>query len=87
MSGSDAVITLQHVYRARRQIAGLIIRTPLIKSPALGGGTGASVYLKAENLQQTGSFKIRGAANRILALTPEERARGVVTVSTAPKAV
>jgi threonine dehydratase len=40
------------------------------------------VYLKAENLQQTGSFKIRGAANRILALTPEERARGVVTVST-----
>jgi threonine dehydratase len=82
MSRSDVAITLQDIYRARRQIGGLIVRTPLIESPALGSRTGRSVWLKAENLQQTGSFKIRGAANKILALTPEERARGVVTVST-----
>jgi threonine dehydratase len=82
MSVSDVAITLQDIYRAKRQINGLIVRTPLIKSPALGERTGGSVYLKAENLQKTGSFKIRGAANRILALTPEERAQGVVTVST-----
>jgi threonine dehydratase len=82
MSGSDVMITLQDIYRAKQQINGLIVRTPLIKSPALGERTGGSVYLKADNLQQTGSFKIRGAANKILALTPEERAQGVVAVST-----
>jgi threonine dehydratase len=74
-------VTLRDVYTARQRIAAIAVRTPLIESPALAELAGASVYLKAESLQQTGSFKIRGAANRILSLTAEERARGVITIS------
>lgn len=75
-------VTVQDIYLARQRIAPLARRTPLIGSPLLTEQVGASVYLKLENLQETGSFKIRGAANKMLALTPEEKARGVVTVST-----
>jgi threonine dehydratase len=56
-------------------------RTPLSESAALSRLSGARVYLKLENLQFTGSFKERGAANRILALSEAERARGVITAS------
>jgi threonine dehydratase len=55
--------------------------TPLEPSPVLSGLSGATVYLKLENLQRTGSFKVRGAFNRLLSLTPQERARGVVAAS------
>ncbi len=75
-------LTLQAVYAARHAIAGYVRRTPLIRSEALSARTGRAVYLKLENQQETGAFKVRGAANRLLALTPEERAAGVVTVST-----
>jgi len=74
--------TLRDIYAARRRIAPLIQRTPLIRSEALSARTGRNVYLKLENVQQTGAFKLRGAANRLLTLSAEERARGVVTVST-----
>lgn len=66
---------------ARARIAGLITRTPLMRSRWLSAAAGADVWLKLENLQVTGSFKIRGAANRILALAPEEAARGVIACS------
>jgi threonine dehydratase len=54
----------------------------LIASPLLAERVGAAVFLKLESLQETGSFKLRGAANKILSLTPEERHHGVITVST-----
>jgi threonine dehydratase len=73
--------TMRDIEQARQRIAGLIRRTPLLRSTALSERAGATVYLKPENLQETGSFKIRGAANKLLSLTAEERARGVVTVS------
>ena len=83
MTPSD--VTLQDIYRARQRIASLARRTPLIHSPWLtehvGSSAGSAVYLKPENLQETGSFKIRGAANKLLGLTAEEKARGVITVS------
>ncbi|HUJ91897.1 MAG TPA: pyridoxal-phosphate dependent enzyme [Gaiellaceae bacterium] len=69
------MVTLEDVERAQRAIAGRVHRTPLLRSTALG------VELKAELFQKTGSFKARGALNRILALTPAERRRGVVTWS------
>jgi threonine dehydratase len=67
---------------AAERIRPYVVETPLIPSPALSLRTTASVYLKLENRQHTGSFKLRGAANKILSLSDEERARGVVTAST-----
>ncbi len=75
-------VTAQDIHLARQRIASLASKTPLVGSSLLTERVGPSVYLKLENLQETGSFKIRGAANKMLTLTPEERARGVVTVST-----
>lgn len=79
---SEFPLTLRDVYRARRRIVGTAARTPLVPSPSLSAQIGRNVYLKLETQQVTGAFKIRGAANRLLSLSPEERARGVVTVST-----
>jgi threonine dehydratase len=75
-------LTLQAVYAARHAIAGYVRRTPLIRAEALSARTGRAVYFKLENQQETGAFKVRGAANRLLALTAGEHAAGVVTVST-----
>lgn len=74
--------TLDDVNRARRVVAAVARRTPLFHADTLSEHVGSAVYLKLENLQRTGSFKVRGAANRIAALSAEERARGVITVST-----
>ena len=79
MTRSD--VTMHDIYLARQKIAPVIRRTSLIHSSPLTGHTGSSVYLKLENLQATGSFKIRGAANKLLNLTEEEKTRGVVTGS------
>jgi threonine dehydratase len=79
---SNPDVTLRDVLRARERIAPIARRTPLIHSAALSERAGTSVYLKLENIQETGSFKIRGAANRMLQLTADEKARGVITVST-----
>ena len=62
-------------------VAGTVHRTPLLRSTTLDGRTGAMVFSKAENLQRTGSFKIRGALHRLLRLSAEERAAGVVAFS------
>src|SRR5919106_2322474 len=75
-------VTLQDIYRARRAIAGRIRRTPLVVSDSLSRIVGVPVHLKLEHLQITGSFKLRGATNAVLALTPEQQAKGVVGVST-----
>ena len=66
---------------ARKAIAGIVTQTPTLPSPVLTERAGAAVTLKLENLQVTGSFKVRGAANKMLALSPEENERGVVTCS------
>jgi threonine dehydratase len=73
--------TLADVRAARERIGVLARVTPIYASETLGRRSGRSVLLKAENLQRTGSFKIRGAVNRIAALSDAERAAGVVTAS------
>jgi threonine dehydratase len=75
-------ITLQDIFRARKTIAPLARKTPLLKSNPLSGQVGTNIFLKLETLQETGAFKVRGAANKIMHLSPEQRKRGVVTVST-----
>jgi threonine dehydratase len=77
----DLAVTLHDIYKARQRIDALISRTPVISSPLLAERVGASVYLKAESLQKTGSFKIRGAASEMLGLTAKEKAQGVISVS------
>ncbi len=69
------------VSTAETRIRPHIRETPVEESPALGASGGARVHLKLENLQITGSFKLRGAMNKLLSLTPAERARGVVAAS------
>jgi threo-3-hydroxy-L-aspartate ammonia-lyase len=75
------VIGFEDVEAAARRIEGLAHRTPVLTSRTLDEATGAQVYLKAENLQRAGAFKFRGACNAVAALTAEERAAGVATVS------
>lgn len=66
---------------ARKSIQGLVHQTPLLSSRSLRNRTGLHVWLKAENLQKTGSFKVRGAFNKALHLSELERQRGIVTAS------
>jgi threonine dehydratase len=75
--------TLHDVYRAQSRIGQMIRPTPLIASPDLAQKTGAAqIHLKLECLQNTGSFKVRGAANKILSLSSAEKQKGVITFST-----
>src|SRR5499427_10202718 len=74
-------ITLADVEAARRTIAGRVVRTPMLAAPKLSALTGASVYVKYENLQVTNSFKERGAVNKLASLSAAERARGVIAMS------
>ncbi len=76
-----ADLTLNRLNEARLRIEGRVHRTPLLQSQTLSTRIGAPVWLKCENLQKTGAFKVRGALNRLLTLSDEERARGVSTVS------
>ena len=69
------------IRRAADRLRGLIVETPLIESAALNERYGARILFKPETLQRTGSFKFRGAYNKISALSPEERGRGVVAFS------
>jgi threonine dehydratase len=72
---------LSEVYAARRRISRWVRRTPFEHSPILSTLFGSEVWLKLENRQLTGSFKIRGATNKLMLLKPEERERGVVAAS------
>ncbi len=75
------MIPLADIRAAADRLAGRIHRTPMLSSRSLGDRVSASVFLKAECFQKTGSFKPRGALNRILGLRAEDRARGLITVS------
>ena len=74
-------ITLAHVEKAARAIRGQVDDTPFLLSETLSEIAGCELWLKFENLQFTGSFKQRGALNKLLSLTDDQRQRGVVTVS------
>lgn len=75
-------ITLQDIYAAKSRISPPVRHTPLIPSPYLSELTGRDVRLKLETMQDIGAFKLRGAVNKILSLSDEERACGVIAVST-----
>jgi threonine dehydratase len=74
-------ITLTDVLSAREVIAGHVVRTPMLPAPRLSELTGASVYVKYENLQVTNSFKERGARNKLASLSGVDRGRGVIAMS------
>jgi threonine dehydratase len=73
--------TLADIRTARERLAGIARMTPVFRSETISRLAGREVWLKAENLQRTGSFKVRGAVNRIAELSGAERARGVVAAS------
>jgi len=75
------VVDIKDLLIAKENLAGVMHRTNLDFSSTFSEMTGAQVYLKTENLQKTGSFKIRGAYNKIASLTPEEREKGVIAAS------
>ncbi len=74
-------VKLADIETARRQLAGAILRTPMLPAPKLSALTGAEVYVKYENLQVTNSFKDRGAFVKLAALGEDERRRGVISMS------
>ncbi|WP_077376067.1 threonine ammonia-lyase [Mesorhizobium prunaredense] len=69
------------IHRAATRLSGLIVETPLIESPELNKRFGARILFKPETLQRTGSFKFRGAYNKLSSLSDEQRSRGVVAFS------
>ncbi|MDX6563248.1 MAG: threonine dehydratase [Gaiellales bacterium] len=75
------MVGLEDIQRARTVIDGIVAPTPVLSAGAISRWTGTRVLLKAENLQRTGAFKLRGAVNRMSTLTEAERARGVVAAS------
>lgn len=75
------MVTLDDVLKAHRGLEGRVRRTPLLSSTQFEQRVGVPVYLKLENWQRTGSFKVRGALTKVAALGPAERERGVVTAS------
>src|ERR671934_3014370 len=78
---SLAMLTFADIEAARAAIGDRLHRTPLFRSATLGELAGARVFLKAELFQKTGSFKPRGVLNNLAALSPAERARGVISIS------
>ncbi|MDH5760188.1 MAG: pyridoxal-phosphate dependent enzyme [Gemmatimonadota bacterium] len=77
----DDVFPPSRFHEARALIAGSVHRTPLVSSRYLTERVGVPVFLKCENLQKTGAFKVRGALHRLLTLSDEDRGRGVITIS------
>ena len=81
MTSATAGVSYADVQRARDRIAGLVDPSPVIRSPELSDRLGVPVWLKLESLQPPGSFKVRGAASKILALSPDQRRGGVIACS------
>ena len=75
------MLTLELIRQAEARVAGRIHRTPVVTSRSFNNVAGCEVFFKCENLQRAGAFKIRGATNKILSLTAEEKKRGVIAVS------
>jgi threonine dehydratase len=80
-------VTIDDVRRAATTIDGVVVRTPVLRNDELDAAVGGSVFLKAESLQRGGAFKLRGAFNKLSSLPEEERARGVVAVSSGNHAI
>ena len=80
-TASGSTVELADVERAAEVVRGAVVRTPLIESPKFLGADAPTVYLKLENLQRTGAFKLRGATNKLAQLTAEEARRGVIAAS------
>src|SRR5256886_11965474 len=80
-SPDRALPTAADVDAAARRLAGVALHRPMVTTPVLDALTGASVFLKAETLQRTGSFKFRGAYNKLSSIPQNERAGGVVAFS------
>lgn len=80
-SGLNGAVTRADIEVAARRIGGHAVRTPLLRSDELDSATGGRLFIKPECLQRTGSFKFRGAYNRLSAMSPEERLGGVVAFS------
>jgi threonine dehydratase len=84
LTQTQNLVSIDAIRAAAARIASIAIKTPLVRAafPGLSGhGTGREIWLKAESLQPIGAFKIRGASNKILQLTPDQVARGVITYS------
>jgi len=82
MHGTESMLVeLSDILKAQQNIAGYVHRTPTMSSATLGRRTGVNLYFKAEVFQKTGSFKPRGALNKLQSLTDDEKKRGVITVS------
>ena len=79
--GAARLPTADDVRAAASRIAGRVVRTPLVRAEKLSAITGADLWLKLENLQYTGAFKERGAANKLLTLCDADRRRGVIAAS------
>src|SRR5204863_3444303 len=75
------MLTLELIKQAAARIAGRVHRTPVITSRSFNEAAGCQVFFKCENLQRAGAFKARGATNKILSLSDEEKRRGVIAVS------
>src|SRR2546430_11553516 len=78
MAVDTGALSLADVRAAADRIAPYVLKTPTLSGEAVAG---PGIWLKAENHQRTGSFKVRGAVNAVLQLTPEQRERGVITLS------
>src|SRR3569833_1445306 len=76
-----ALPTVADVEAAAKKLAGVAVRTPLVNSPVLDERLGARVFLKCETLQRTGSFKFRGAYNKISSIPADRKSNGVVAYS------
>ncbi len=79
--------TIEDVKAAAERIRGITVRTPLVRNDALDAALGAKAFVKAENLQRGGAFKMRGATNAIAALAPDVRAKGVIAFSSGNHAI
>jgi threonine ammonia-lyase medium form len=77
----DRLVGIDEIWAARRVIAPYVHRTPTFTATALGKRTGTTLHFKAELFQKTGSFKPRGALNKMMSLADEDKARGVITIS------
>ena len=74
-------LSIDDVHAAARRLRNRIHRTPVVSCQSLDDATGLTVFLKCENLQRAGAFKIRGALNKLLTLSADDRRRGVVAFS------
>lgn len=75
------MVDIEHVYAARSVLRGIVVNTPLLSSDRLSDDVGARVIVKAENTQRAGSFKLRGAYNKLASLSDDQRKRGVIAHS------